>query len=148
MVEELNSSFPYQWACIQALLNTAQKLRKRNHMVPFHDRLSMWTFISMMNCRNKHDFMYWEMTITACKYGSKACVSTHSESIYVGHLVSQRTLLNNISMFRDCSNSLNIHLTDTYKDVLCNKYDISIVAMYNNQRGKRIKYQHRGKGST
>ena len=81
----------------------------------------MWTFMSMMNCRNKHNLTYWAMETAACKYGSKACVSSYSDSIYFGKSVSQRTLLDNNSMFR-------------------NEEVMSIVVMYNNQRGERMKY--------
>ena len=150
MVDEFNSTFPYQRAGLQAMLNITEKARKRSHMVPFNDRLTMWTFMSVMNCRNKHNFTYWAMATSACKYGSKACVSSYSESVYFGHSVSHRTLLDNTSVFRDCSTSSppNTYLTDTCKDTLRNEDNMSIVAMDNNQRGERMKYQRGSKSST
>ena len=88
------------------------------------------------------------MAAAACKYVSKACVSAYSESIYFGHSVSQRTLLDNTSMYRDCAVPATSYLTDTCRDTLRNEEVMSIVAMDNNQRGERMKYQRGGKSST
>ena len=104
--------------------------------------------MSLMNSRNAHNFTYWTMATAACKYGSKACVSAFSESIYFGYSVSHITLLNHTAVFRDCSDPTSTYLTDTCKDTLRNEEEFSVVAMDNNQRGERMKYQRGGKSST
>jgi hypothetical protein len=92
---ECHSLFPLQCTAISTLLNFEEnfKLQKRLHLLPVYSRMVFYSFMLLARMRNNKNFAWWGVVNACIRYGSYDSSSRSTHSVFFGHSVSQRTMM-------------------------------------------------------
>ena len=102
---QFKSTFKHACDALAAMLNIDKKLKNenkdQNNLLPFYDRQIFWNFLSLMNLRNNHLFSFWGTIDAVVRHGSRVSSRFFDDSMYFGHSVSAKTMLNKTEAYYD-----------------------------------------------
>jgi hypothetical protein len=95
LADECHALFSLQCTAISTLLNFHEnsKLQKRSHLLPFYHRMVFYSFMSLARMRCNKNVGWWGVINACIRYGSYDSSSRSRDSVFFGHSVSQRALM-------------------------------------------------------
>ena len=90
MASIFQNTFPDIHRILSCLLHFESKrtLQRKEHLLPFWDRVILYMFLSMMRIRNNHLFDWWAFIICLGRYGIKESNVRGNMSVFFGHSLS------------------------------------------------------------